>query len=851
VNKSEIYELVFNKSEDAIIIFALEGKILELNEEAGKILGYSREKLLTANIFDIHSQSPNKLIHEYLKKVVKLKQILSKEIRIPNDEQIIYIYLRTQIISYSDSDAILCFIRDISQRKKKEQKRDKLMKVIEYSSNAVAFADLAGVITYVNPRFIDMWGYSNINEIVGRSSIEFWKIKGDAINVIKSLRSFGNWTGNLTAKKQNGDIFEVEIYASMILDSQGNQSAMIGWFTEYTQKKKIQQNLKERKERFRLLFETMTQGVVFHKPDGRIFLANPSAERILGIDRDTMNGKNSDDPIWKTIHEDGSHYPAHQHPAQISIRTGKEIRNKIMGVYNPEKAEYRWININSIPLFKPGQKNAYQVYATFEDITEQKKAKDALKKSQEKLQGILNAITDPVAMIDKDYNILWGNHKLKQIFGNNIKQNKCFNVFYNTTEPCKACIKDQSLRDGQVHEDEKDVIIGENKKKRYFWCVSSVVERDSSGNPITAIEVGRDITPLKQIENRLRRSEKKYREMTELLPNAIFEMDKNLNLTYSNTAGLNMFGYTPKELENGLNGLDLISEKQRNKALSRVKNYLKGENLGPTELMMVKKDGTEFFVRINSQAIYKEGQIIGFRGSMTDIDSLIQTQKKLEFYKDLITHDIANILTNINIAIELFEYESKNIKIDSQIDDMIDLVNSQTQNGLNLLSNIQTVEEIEDKQLKPSKVNISEILRNIIQESPISKRLDSVINLKDNNSNIYAMAGSLVKHVFENLIINGINHNVSKKKYVNVEISQIKQGDSKYVKIDFIDNGLGVPDSLKQKIFQKQHQSDLPSKGMGIGLYLVREIIRSYNGVIEVKDNKPQGSIFTVILPSS
>ena len=137
--------------------------------------------------------------------------------------------------------------------------------------------------------------------------------------------------------------------------------------------------LRRSEERYRNLFEIMVQGVVCQDAAGHIFAANPAAERILGLTLDQMQGRTSADPRWQAIHEDGSNFPSATHPAMVALRSGKPVRDVIMGVYHPVADRLAWINVNAIPEFRPGSTASYQVYTTFEDITERKRTEAALR----------------------------------------------------------------------------------------------------------------------------------------------------------------------------------------------------------------------------------------------------------------------------------------------------------------------------------------------------------------------------------------------------------------------------------------------------------------------------------------
>ncbi|MBN1781112.1 PAS domain S-box protein [bacterium] len=139
---------------------------------------------------------------------------------------------------------------------------------------------------------------------------------------------------------------------------------------DISERKQSERILADSEARFRHLFESMAQGVVYQAADGKIISANPAAERILGLSIDQMQGRTSADPRWHTIHEDGTDFPGDTHPAMIALKTGKKVLNTIMGVFNPQDEVMHWIHINAVPQFREGEKTPYQVFTTFDDITE-------------------------------------------------------------------------------------------------------------------------------------------------------------------------------------------------------------------------------------------------------------------------------------------------------------------------------------------------------------------------------------------------------------------------------------------------------------------------------------------------
>jgi len=141
-------------------------------------------------------------------------------------------------------------------------------------------------------------------------------------------------------------------------------------FVDISEILKAQQDLKESHEINRLLYETMTEGVVFQNADGMITACNKSAEDILGLSFDQMQGRTSMDPAWRAVDENGKELPGDRHPAMVALKTGRTITAFTMGVFNPKKGGMRWININAVPRFEEGSDKPVMVYATFNDITD-------------------------------------------------------------------------------------------------------------------------------------------------------------------------------------------------------------------------------------------------------------------------------------------------------------------------------------------------------------------------------------------------------------------------------------------------------------------------------------------------
>jgi PAS domain S-box-containing protein len=155
---------------------------------------------------------------------------------------------------------------------------------------------------------------------------------------------------------------------------------------DITERKKFEEALRQSEERYRLLAETMLQGVVHQDGEGKIIAMNPAAEQILGKSREEFLGSSSVEEARHTIRQNGEPFPGMEHPAMVALRTCHQVRGVVMGVFNPKVGDYRWIMIDAIPVCHPGETRPSEVYTVFEDITERRQAEEALRRSRDELE---------------------------------------------------------------------------------------------------------------------------------------------------------------------------------------------------------------------------------------------------------------------------------------------------------------------------------------------------------------------------------------------------------------------------------------------------------------------------------
>jgi len=136
-----------------------------------------------------------------------------------------------------------------------------------------------------------------------------------------------------------------------------------------------------------MMVGALVEGVVIQDARGTILSCNASAERILGLSREQMLGRTSIDARWHAVHEDGSAFPGETHPAMVSLRSGLPLFDIVMGIRRPDGAT-NWISVTTTPLAEPGTEKPFAVVSSFYDITERRRAHEALREAAAEIEDL-------------------------------------------------------------------------------------------------------------------------------------------------------------------------------------------------------------------------------------------------------------------------------------------------------------------------------------------------------------------------------------------------------------------------------------------------------------------------------
>jgi len=229
---------------------------------------------------------------------------------------------------------------------------------------------------------------------------------------------------------------------------------------------------------------------------------------------------------------------------------------------------------------------------------------------------------------------------------------------------------------------------------------------------------------------------------------------------------------------------------------------------------------------------------------------------RMIFYHNLIAHDINNVFNTIQSLIYLFHHYQNNPEKIKKLNDIINEIKEQGDRGEILIKNIRKLALMEDTQISLKRIEILDVLEESIKNLHKSFKNKEINVQVDSISNeLFAQANDLLFDVYENILNNAVKYNNNPSVEIIIRIKKEENEKKKYIKMEFIDNGIGILDVRKPFIFEKNINMKDYTKGMGIGLSLVYKIIESYHGYIRVEDkingDYSKGCNFIILIPEA
>lgn len=287
--------------------------------------------------------------------------------------------------------------KDITDRVQVEIELREISIALANAVEGISRLDLFGQYITVNQAYANIAGYQP-EEMLGMD----WQktVHPEDLDMMmaayQQMLARGRVEVEARGIRKDGSIFYKQLVMLTAYDSLERAIGHHCFMKDISDRKEAEAALQESEERYRSVIASMTEGVVLQLANGQITACNASAEKIIGLTPAQMMGRTSVDLDWRTVQEDGSPFPGEQHPAMITLGTGKPLSNVVMGIHKAD-GTLTWISINSQPLFHLHQSQPYGVVTTFADITERKQAEEMLRNQAQRDRLI--AMTDGLTKV--------------------------------------------------------------------------------------------------------------------------------------------------------------------------------------------------------------------------------------------------------------------------------------------------------------------------------------------------------------------------------------------------------------------------------------------------------------------
>ncbi|MCK4422101.1 PAS domain S-box protein [candidate division WOR-3 bacterium] len=266
------------------------------------------------------------------------------------------------------------------------------------------------------------------------------------------------------------------------------------------------------------------------------------------------------------------------------------------------------------------------------DITQRKRIEEELRETRDYLENLINYANAPIIVWDPKFRITRFNRAFERLTEKSASEvlGEPLDILFPEDKRIQAMTHIHRTKSGERWEVvEIPILRADETVRTVLWNSATLYAADGK-TVVATIAQGQDITEHKKAENELRESEKKYRELANLLPQSVFEMDREGNYTFANRYALESFGYSQEDLKKGLNALQLFIPEDRERVKQNIRKKLSGEEFKDHEYTALRKDGITFPVIIYTVPIIRKKKPVGLRGIAVDITERKKTEEELE-----------------------------------------------------------------------------------------------------------------------------------------------------------------------------------------------------------------------------
>ena len=679
-------------------------------------------------------------------------------------------------------------------------------------------------------------------------------------------------------------------------DKDGNVAGYLALMKVLADQKKVNTYQEVKNKELQSFYDDVAIGIHWVNKDGIIIWANKTELNMLGY--------TAEEYIGHSITE------FHASKDKITDILCRLMKNETLAKYEAplrcKDGSIKYVQINSNVLWENGQFVHTRCFTV--DITEQKKAIDALKDSEHLYKQLVEGLPIAVYTCDVEGRITLYNEAAAQLWGRKPEIGKdmwcgSWRIFDLNGSPVSldSCPMAKALKEKRTIADEEIIIECPDGQKRYVLPHPKPLI-DSEGNVIGAVNTLIDITDAKRAELALREDEERYRRLAadlekkveerttdlkkseeryhkmvdEVEDYAILLLDKDGFIRNWNKGAEKIKGYKEEEIVGkNFRIFYLPEDRERNLPETLIGQAIKnGKALH--EGWRVRKDGTTFWGSIVITALHDaNNNVIGFTKVTRDLterklaeDKLQQYTQDLEFQNNelkqfnyVASHDIKEPLRKVLYYNSYINDRSANLLPEKEREYLRRSINA-AKRMQSLIDDLLTYSRATLEEQNFEKVDLNAILEEVTGVyKEILEEKEVVINA-DKLPVVRGLAFQF-KQLFDNLIGNSIKYrSPDRKPQIKITCEKVKgtqlreaEADTRktYYKIKFKDNGIGFEPFYSEKIFEvfQRLQGKHESPGTGIGLAICRKIVQNYKGFIRATGTPNEGAEFDVYFPEN
>jgi PAS domain S-box-containing protein len=705
-----------------------------------------------------------------------------------------------------------------------------------------------GRIIMVNPALVRMLGYSSFEELSQRNLEKEGFAPQYPRSIFEDLiEREGKVVGLESAwlRKDGTRLFITE-NARVIRDEHGKTLYYEGIVQDITERKEAEDKIKRAEEEWSKIFDATSDLVFVQDKDSKLIKVNKSVCDVLKVKPEDLIGKK----CYEVLHKSDKPWPNCP-----TVKALKDKRPHTEEVYDPNIGIP--LLISTSPLFDENGELTGVVHIA-KDITERKRAEEALRVSEERYRTLFESSRDGIATANMKGYITECNQAYADMLGYSREELK--KIRYQDITPCKwHAFNEKTFQEvmehGYSNVFEKEYI----KKDGTLFPVSLHTWRiDEDGKPVGVGSVVRDITERKEAEERIRILSFAVEQSIDGI--AIGDLEPKF--VYVNDAFARMHSYTPEEMI----GMPVtkLHDKEQMDEYKKAVNQLKTHGSWEGEIGHIRKDGKVFLTYVSVTLLKNsEGKPKGTLAVTRDITESKRREEELNIYREnmvqaeelaavgtlsaTMAHELTQPLTVIRLSIQnsLAELDTMSCPgtVVEDLKEGLSEISSMTSmldrfRNFARMSTKRTVSEVD---LKAAAERIVKLLDEGAWRAKVTLQVEGM----DKLPLIYSYERDL-EHLLFSLTENAIQATDGKKKRQVIISGAVRD---EHIELQFSDNCGGIAPENLDKIFEPFFTTKHTDERMGLGLCVVQRILSQLGGKIRVESKLGKGSTFFVILP--